>query len=217
MKKWKDVPCYKGIQASLYGEIRNKKTGKILRSLSNERGYQVISFQENGIVKRCFVHRIVATTFIPNPNNRDVVHHKDNNPKNNKATNLSWVTTKENIHYQSRSQFNFVIYKQGKLYKSFDTQNEMIKELGWKQSKLKKFIDLVGENKESSYSRLKHFDKSYKPGIPKNNKVIFDWINQLSDSEKEQLKYDMKNMTHRGFKSKYKRDKRAKGLAESIM
>lgn len=217
MYKWKDVPNHNGIQASVYGEVRNKNTGAILKRSSNYQGYQNVYFEYKGTQKRFFVHRIVAMTFIPNPNNLDVVHHKDNNPKNNKASNLSWVTTKENIHHQSRSQFNFVIYKHGKFYKSFDTQKEMIKELGWKQAKFKKFIDLVGENKESSYSRLKHFDKSYKSDIPKNNKVIFDWVNQLSDSEKEQLKYDMENMTHRGFKNKYKRDKRAKGLAESIM
>lgn len=41
-------------------------------------------------------HRLVAMTFIPNPDNKEQVHHIDNNPKNNCVENLMWVTAKEN-------------------------------------------------------------------------------------------------------------------------
>lgn len=43
------------------------------------------------------IHRLVATTFIDNPNNLPVVHHKDHNRKNNNVNNLEWTTQQKNI------------------------------------------------------------------------------------------------------------------------
>lgn len=45
------------------------------------------------------IHRIVASAFIPNPNNLPYVNHKDNNPKNNDASNLEWCDPKYNMEY----------------------------------------------------------------------------------------------------------------------
>ena len=45
------------------------------------------------------VHRLVASAFIPNPNNLPYVNHKDNNPKNNDASNLEWCDPKYNMEY----------------------------------------------------------------------------------------------------------------------
>lgn len=46
-----------------------------------------------------FVHRIMATVFLPNPNNFSDVNHKDSNPQNNKLSNLEWMSHKENLEY----------------------------------------------------------------------------------------------------------------------
>lgn len=45
------------------------------------------------------MHRLVAMAFIINPNNYDVVNHKDENPSNNKVDNLEWCTQKYNMNY----------------------------------------------------------------------------------------------------------------------
>ena len=50
------------------------------------------------------VHRIVAETFINNPNNYKYVNHKDENPSNNCVTNLEWCTQKYNINYGTGNQ-----------------------------------------------------------------------------------------------------------------
>lgn len=51
-----------------------------------------------------WVHRLVAQTFIPNPDNKPEVNHKDENPANNRVDNLEWVTREENLNYGTRIQ-----------------------------------------------------------------------------------------------------------------
>ena len=46
-----------------------------------------------------YVHRIIATLFIPNPLNLSDVNHKDNNPLNNNVNNLEWLSHKDNLEY----------------------------------------------------------------------------------------------------------------------
>ena len=52
---------------------------------------------EGGIHKNCYRHRLVAEAYIPNPDNLPCVCHKDNNPQNNRVSNLYWGTQKDNI------------------------------------------------------------------------------------------------------------------------
>ena len=48
--------------------------------------------------KQYKIHRLVAQAFIPNPDNKPVVHHKDHNKKNNYISNLEWATSQENVN-----------------------------------------------------------------------------------------------------------------------
>ena len=70
-----------------------KKNGeKEIVKLKSNHGYAVIS-------SSTYVHRIVAKTFIPNPENKTDVNHKDGNKKNNHVDNLEWVTKSENTRH----------------------------------------------------------------------------------------------------------------------
>ena len=101
---WKDIKGYEGIyQVSNLGKVKslNYKRGKHEKEIKqalNSRGYLEVGLF-NGKVKTHRVHRLVAQTFIPNPENKDEVNHIDGNKKNNAVSNLEWNTSKENVHH----------------------------------------------------------------------------------------------------------------------
>lgn len=73
--------------------------GKILKPI-NKHGYLSVGLCKEGCKPKHFqVHRLVATAFIPNPNNLPFINHKDENPLNNCVDNLEWCTPKYNVNY----------------------------------------------------------------------------------------------------------------------
>ena len=62
-----------------------------------------VYLSKNGKTKAEYVHRLVALAFIPNPDNKPQVNHKDENKQNNYVDNLEWATCKENVNYGTRS------------------------------------------------------------------------------------------------------------------
>lgn len=93
---WKSIKNSNTYEASTLGHIRNKKTGYILRPRVSEWGYEQIGLYENGKHSFRYVHKLIAETFIPNPDNKPQVNHKDGNKTNNNVSNLEWVTYSEN-------------------------------------------------------------------------------------------------------------------------
>ena len=83
------------------GEVISYKYGKeIVMKPSTSNGYEKVSLKKDGETQNWQVHRLVATLFKPNPNGLTIVNHKDGNKLNNKASNLEWVTRKQNAkHY----------------------------------------------------------------------------------------------------------------------
>lgn len=86
------------IMVSEDGTIRSLKTGKIFKQVVNEFGYINVSVPtgEKGKTFKRKVHRLVAQTFIPNPENKREVNHIDGDKTNNHVSNLEWVTSREN-------------------------------------------------------------------------------------------------------------------------
>lgn len=94
---WKDIPEYEGFyQASNLGNIKGLKKNKIIGKTENHKGYFHISLCKNGNPKTMMAHRAVGLSFIPNPENKPQINHKDLNKKNNRVDNLEWVTNSEN-------------------------------------------------------------------------------------------------------------------------
>ena len=106
---WKDIPDYEGkYKASNLGRIKSLNfngTGKekIMKLRTGNR-YYMIALWKNGIRKDYLLHRIVAETFIPNPENKPFINHKDENCFNNSINNLMWCTHKENMNWGTRNE-----------------------------------------------------------------------------------------------------------------
>lgn len=102
---WKDIPGYEGsYQVSNLGRVRSlnyNHTGeiKLLKQGTDKKGYKRVSLYKNGKEKKYPVHRLVAITFISNPNNYKEVNHKDEDKSNNNVNNLEWCTREYNINY----------------------------------------------------------------------------------------------------------------------
>lgn len=100
-KDWKQVNNCENYEVSSFGQVRNKTTGRILKQSSNG-GYMSVGLSLNGNIKSFRVHRLIASEFIENPENKPHVNHKDKNRSNNNVNNLEWCTALENnIHKSS--------------------------------------------------------------------------------------------------------------------
>lgn len=96
-EEWKNIQDYENYEVSNLGNVRNKKTGRILKSY-DKGGYAVIGLSKS---KTFQVHRLVCQAFIPNPENKPQVNHIDKNGLNNNVKNLEWNTVLENNIHRS--------------------------------------------------------------------------------------------------------------------
>lgn len=83
-----------------WGQVTSRKyRDRELRQQPAANGYMVVYLRQNGKNLRRYVHRLVATEFIDNPEGKPEVNHKDGDKTNNRVCNLEWVTREENIQH----------------------------------------------------------------------------------------------------------------------
>lgn len=97
---WKIINGFENYEVSTFGNIRNIKTQKILALNKEEGRYSFVGLWNNKKRTNCRVHRLVAIAFIPNPDNKPQVNHKNLNKHDNRVENLEWVTPKENMKHK---------------------------------------------------------------------------------------------------------------------
>ncbi len=110
---WRSIKDYEGLyEVSNWGRVRSLgkwcngrngskcwRNGRIVRPRMNNKGYLQVDLCNDGVHKRCLVHRLVAEAFIPNPQGLPIINHKDENPLNNRVENLEWCTYSYNSEY----------------------------------------------------------------------------------------------------------------------
>lgn len=129
---WKPIPGYEGYyEVSSIGRVRRLprivkayshgkpcekyEEGALLAiSPSPQNGYVQTGLNKAGEHKLFLVHRLVAMAFIPNPENKPEVNHKDRNHSNNRVDNLEWVTKLENTHHAIQNGWNPKLSRLGK-------------------------------------------------------------------------------------------------------
>lgn len=105
---WQDLPGYEGLyRISNYGQIeslpRQGSKGGLMKGTVHKKGYLNVTLRKNGKQTTAKVHRLVAETFLPNPEQLPEVNHKDENKLNNRVDNLEWCTTQYNHDYGTRT------------------------------------------------------------------------------------------------------------------
>lgn len=109
MEIFKDIPGFEGLyKASVFGRIFSceRKVKRLngfltikersLKLILGTNGYFYVTLRKGSVKHTLRVHRLVAKTFIPNPDNKQFVNHKNGIKLDNSTSNLEWVTSSEN-------------------------------------------------------------------------------------------------------------------------
>lgn len=109
---FRDIKGYEdSYQISNNGRVFSKRRlidnkivyGKELIPQLTKDGYLKVTLSKNSISKKYYVHRLVASSFIENPDNLEQVNHIDGNKINNNITNLEWCTKENNLKHASNT------------------------------------------------------------------------------------------------------------------
>ena len=129
---WRDIAGYEGYyQVSNTGNVRSVDRivedgrsfkGRILKPSYDRRKYKIVILSRGGKLKCFKFHRLVALSFLENPDNLPQINHKDENKENNNVENLEWCTNEYNAKYKSHN------YRKRKWLKEFSTE-ELIEEI----------------------------------------------------------------------------------------
>lgn len=127
---------------------RNYSLDERMPSLNKNRGYLYTRTSN----KNLQVHRLVAKEFVPNPENKAYVNHKDGNKQNNHYLNLEWVTCKENAQHAIK---NGLTKKMRKNEGNLKYTNEQCKEVVERVQDGMKYVE-AGELFNMPYSTVAH-------------------------------------------------------------
>lgn len=162
---WKPIKHYEGIyEVSNLGRVKRldcevmqynpqldkkipvKYPVKYLK-FEDARGYSRVTLSKDNVQERFQVHRLVAEAFIPNPENKPCVNHKDFQRKNNRVTNLEWVTHLENEHHklnQTKPKF-IAVSPEGEI-SEWSIVLECCRQLGFNRSGVERCLKGIQES-----------------------------------------------------------------------
>jgi hypothetical protein len=147
-EEWKNIDGYENYEVSSFGKVRNKNTGRVLKA-SSKGGYYSVGLS-NVKTKSFGVHQLVAKAFIPNPENKRQVNHKDKNGLNNKISNLEWNTNKENSIHRS-SGVKQTTNQNLEIYRADPKTNEILE----KYNSIEEAAKYIQEEKKINYNNIR--------------------------------------------------------------
>jgi len=139
MEIWKDIKNYEGLyQVSNWGRVKSLGNGKsnnskerVIQPIKSKYGYLQVGLHKNGKMKTFKVHRLVATAFLENQENKPEVNHIDEDKTNNSVENLEWVWHRDNCNHGTHNERvakALTNGKQSKLVLQFTLDGEFVRE-----------------------------------------------------------------------------------------
>lgn len=133
MTQWKKIEGYENYSVSTDGEVRNDKTCRSMKLISDKDKYSRVQLYKDGKVKTYKVHRLVAEAFIPNPENKPTVDHVNRVRTDNRVEILRWATYKEQCEHRIDTKKTPVLAIKNGLEVQFGSQHECARTLGLRQ------------------------------------------------------------------------------------
>mgnify|MGYP004528481081 FL=1 len=155
------IKAYPNYSIDEFGRVKSIYVAKLLKPRTAGRGYFCYQLRNDNGIKNEYIHRLVATTFIPNPNNLPQVDHIDGNKANNHVSNLRWVSNYTNICAAGSKLRNLhaiestgikVIATNGKQTFKFQSKSELLRYFGYSTINTR-----VKLGQEYRYGKLKGF------------------------------------------------------------
>ena len=145
---WRNIKDYPDYQVSNMGRVKSLKFGKekILKNNKVSSGYLQVNLSKDGKQKTYYIHRLVATAFITNPNNLSEVNHKNEDKTDNRVENLEWCNSKYNLNYGTRTERITIansipilqFMKDGEFIKKWDSTAQVERELCFNKGNISK-------------------------------------------------------------------------------
>lgn len=134
MEEWRKIEGYDNYEVSNYGKVRSldyNRTGetRIMKPSYNTDMYLQVKLRKDRKYRNFQVHRLVAQSFLPNPDNLPQVNHKNENKEDNRVENLEWCTNQYNVDY-SLSKPVLQFSQDGNFIQEFKSTNEASRQTG---------------------------------------------------------------------------------------
>lgn len=192
---WKSHPYIDIIEVSTLGNVRTidrivsngrgtyPLKGRVLKPRNGKNGYLRVGIQIDGKWTEKLVHRLVAQTYIQNPDNLPQINHKDCNPQNNNVENLEWCDNSYNQKYKNKFGISntetlghplFAINLSTLEVLHFRAQQEASRELGVYQQDINKVIKGI-RNQAGGY----YFKEDDGNGIEIDKDKLNDIVNSM--------------------------------------
>lgn len=129
---WKQVLGFSSYSVHPTGKVLSRchRTPVLLRGISSGRGYRAVTLKsDDDALRRIYVHRLIAITFLPIDPTRPHVNHKDGNKLNNEVSNLEWCTNAENLQHARETGLSRVDGENNPMAWITTAQVEQIREL----------------------------------------------------------------------------------------
>lgn len=132
---WEEIQGFEGLYAvSNKGRVMNLKSGKVLKNRIDSFGYAMVYIHKgDGKPKNIKVHKLVAKTFIPNPDKLPQINHIDECKTNNNVENLEWVSASQNVRHSAHQQSCCInqLTLDGELVKAWDSLSQIERDTGY--------------------------------------------------------------------------------------